>query len=267
MTASIGFVGAGNMAGAIIGGVLRKGIFRPEEIGVYDVLEEKREQYAAAGHPVFDGVEALTAACGTVVLAVKPQVFPAVLPKVKKAMTPDKLLVSIAAGISAASIQDAVGFPCKVVLVMPNTPLLVGEGATALARVEPTTVEEFETVKAMFAAAGIAEEIDSSKMKEVIPVHASSPAFIYLLTKVIADCAERHGIDREASVRLFCRTLAGSARMMTETGRTQQELIDMVCSPGGTTLAALEALEKAGFTDAVTRAFDACVRRAEELSR
>lgn len=267
MDVKIGFVGAGNMAGAIIGGAVEKGGYAPEEIGVYDISPEKREEYAARGCRAFANVEELVAACGTIVLAVKPQVFPAVLPQVKTAMTADKVLVSIAAGITAQSIQEAVGFPCKLVMVMPNTPLLVGEGAAALSRVAPTTPAEFQEVRALFAAAGIAEEIGPDKMREIIPVNGSSPAFLYLFAKVIVECAQREGIDPDTANRLICQTLVGAAKMMTDTGKTHQELIDMVCSPGGTTLAALEAMETAGFSDAVRAGFDACVKRAKELSQ
>lgn len=262
----IGFIGAGNMAGAIISSLLGRELLPAGKIGIYDVDPEKRKRYAAEGHPVYDDAQQLVEDCPTVVLAVKPQVFPQVLPRVKGAMTPDKLVVSIAAGIGAGYIQNALGFPCKLILVMPNTPLLVGEGATAMSRVEPATAGEFEEWKGVFATAGIVEEIPPDKMNAVMAVHSNTPAFLYLLAKTVAACAERSGIDFDAANRLFCQTMVGSARMMTRTGKTHQELIDMVCSPGGTTLAGLAELEKQGFVQAVEQAFDACVRRAEELA-
>lgn len=267
MESKIGFIGAGNMAGAIIGGVTAKGLYTSGQIGIYDISPETRQRYADAGHVVFEEVEALVAACDMVVLSVKPQVFPAVLPQVKKAMTPQKVLVSIAAGITAEIIQGAVGFPCKLVLVMPNTPLLVGKGAAALSRVEPTTSAEFEAVRALFTSAGITEEVDAARMDAVMPVHGSSPAFLYLFAKTMVECAEEAGVDPAAATRLFCQTMVGAAEMMTQSGKPFQELIDMVCSPGGATLAALAAMEENGFARSIREGYAACVRRAEELAK
>jgi pyrroline-5-carboxylate reductase len=263
----IGFIGAGNMAGAIIGGIVRKGLYAPAEIALFDVSAEKRAQYTANGHPFYDSAEALTAACEMIVLSVKPQVFPAILPALKSAMTPDKLLVSIMAGVTAEKIQSGVGFPCKLVLVMPNTPLMLGEGAAALARIEPAKREDFERVRALFSAAGIAEEVTPAQMSATIPIHGSSPAFLYLFAKTVVAEAAKAGIDPDAANRLFCQTLIGSARMMTESGMSHDELIAMVCSPGGTTLAALDAMENAGYSASIVAGVEACVKRAEELSR
>lgn len=263
---TIGFIGAGNMAGAIITKILDRRILPASRVGVYDIDGEKCARYAAAGHPVFDSVHRLVAACDTIVLSVKPQTFPEILPELRKAMTPDKLIVSIAAGIGASYIQEGVGFPCKLILVMPNTPLLVGVGATALSRVEPTTLEEFESVRQIFALAGIAEEVSPDKMNEIMSVHSTMPAYIYLFAQTIVNCAEQAGIDREVANRLFCQTLVGSAWMMTHTGQTHQQLINAVCSPGGTTLAGLAALDEAGFVSALQKAFEASTRRAEELA-
>ena len=262
----VGFVGTGNMAGAIIGGITGKKIFAPGQIGVFDVNREALAEYTQRGHVAFESAEQLVAGCKTIVLAIKPQVFDVVLPQIAKSMAPEKVLVSIAAGISAERIKKAVGFDCKVVLVMPNTPLLIGYGATALCRVEPASEEEFAFVKRIFETAGIAEEVDCSLMKQVIPVNGSSPALVYLLAKLMADNAGRVGINREAADRLFLQTLIGSAQMMLQSGKTQQELIDMVCSPGGTTLAGLAALREQGFEQAVAAYYNACIRRAEELS-
>lgn len=262
----IGFIGTGNMAGAIIRGVLREGTMRPEEIGVYDIDRDRLAAYGAAGHPVYDGIAALVRDCEMVVLSVKPQNFDAVLPEVAAGMRPGTVLVSIAAGISAQRIQSAAGFACKVVLVMPNTPLLVGHGATALARVEPTTGEEFERVRALFSCAGTALEISPDKMCEVIPVNGSSPAFVYAMAGEIAEGAARHGIPPDTAMRLFAQTLIGSAHMLLESGKTASELIDMVSSPGGTTVAAMKALRDGGFSGAIRDAFDACIARAHELS-
>lgn len=263
----IGLLGGGNMASAIAAGVLKQGLLASDQIAVFDINHEKKQRFASAGHPVFHSVEELVRACSYIILAVKPQVFPQVLPQVKQGMSADKVLVSIAAGITAQAIQEAMGFPCKVVLVMPNTPILLGKGSTALSRVEPTTQAEFDTVQALFASAGLAEEIAPDKMNEIIPVNGSSPAFVYLFAKVIVDCAQKAGIDPAVANRLFCQALIGSAQMMLDTDQSHQQLIDTVCSPGGATLAGLDALEQHGFSAGIEAAFAACVRRAGELSQ
>lgn len=262
----LGFIGAGNMAGAMIDGILSKALLQPEEVAVCEMDPAKAEAFGSQGCKLFSAIQELVTACDTIVLAVKPQSFPQVLPEVAKTMTADKVLVSIAAGISAEMIKKAVGFDCKVILVMPNTPLMLGQGATALARVAPTTEEEFRRVRALFDAVGTTGEVPSGKMREVIPVNGSSPAFVYLFARTIVECAENHGLDGETAMALFCQTLIGSAHMLLESGQTPMELIRAVCSPGGTTLAAMRTLEDQGFTSALTKAFEACVQRAEELS-
>lgn len=264
---NIGFIGAGNMAGAIITKILDRRILPADKVGIFDVDADTCRRYKAEGHPVYQSIEQLVRASSTVVLAVKPQIFSKILPELKAAITPEKLIVSIAAGVSAEYIREGVGFDCKLILVMPNTPLLVGVGATALARVEPASPQEFEEIRKIFALSGIAEEVPPDKMNEVMSVHSTMPAYIYLFAKTITDCAERAGIDREVANRLFSQTLVGSAWMMTQTGKSHQELIDMVCSPGGTTLAGLAALDEAGFVSALEKAFEASTRRAEELAQ
>jgi pyrroline-5-carboxylate reductase len=262
----LGFIGAGKMAGAIIGGILAKGLYPPGEIGIYDILPPQLERFSAMGCEVFDDIPSLAARCGMIILAIKPQSFPAALPELRKGIRRDAVVVSIAAGITAGTIKEALGFDCKIILVMPNTPLLLGQGASALARVEPTGSLEFAAIQKLFAAAGVAEEIDSEKMRAVIPVNGSSPAFVYLFAKTLMEEAVKAGIGEETAKSLVIQTLIGSAHMLRDSGNTPDELIDMVCSPGGTTVAAMEALRGHGFTDALREAFAACIRRADELS-
>jgi len=263
----IGFIGAGNMAGAIMNGIVGAGKVPPGCIGVYDVDAEKRTIWSDRCFAVFEDIPSLVKNCSTVVLAVKPQVFPQVLPQVCQGISPKTVLVSIAAGITTASIKEAMGFDCKVIRVMPNTPLLLGAGASALSREQPVSDAEFDFVMDVFAAAGIAREVEPTQMNQIIPVNGSSPAFVYLMAKTVVDWAEKKGIDSESAMSLFCQTLTGSARMLMESGKSPQALIDMVCSPGGTTLASMEALRQHNYTGVMEEALDACVKRADELAR
>lgn len=263
----LGFIGAGNMASAIIGGVLRAELLPPEEIGVYDVSAEAMARCREKGLHVFGSIAEIGESCEYILLAVKPQSFAAVLSELKPSIEKNAVVISIAAGITHEAIKKSLGFDCKIVRVMPNTPLLLGAGATALARVNPTSPEEFAFVERIFSAAGVTGEIPAEKMNEIIPVNGSSPAFIYYFAKVMVDCAQKLGIDPAVAMRLFCQSLRGSADMLELSGNTPDELIRMVCSPGGTTLAGMQALEENGFGTAVEAYFDACVKRAGELAQ
>ena len=263
----LGFIGAGNMAGAIISGVLGAEQIPPHEIGVYDINEEKCAALGKQGLQACQSPFQLVERCKYVVLAIKPQNFEEVLGQIAGAVTEETVIISIAAGISPAYIKAKLGESCKVVQVMPNTPLLIGYGATAISKAEPTTQEEFDFAYQLFASAGMVEKIDNCLMNEVIPLNGSSPAFIYLLAKLFVDRAQELGFDRDCANRLFCNTLIGSAQMMLTTGLNHQALIDMVTSPAGTTFSGLQALADNGFHEAIRKAYDATVKRAYELGK
>jgi len=163
------------------------------------------------------------------------------------------------------ALKAALGPEAKIILVMPNTPILVGEGATAMSRCEPTTAQEFQFAMELFQGGGVVREVPRDRMNEVIAVNGSTPAYIYLLAKYFCEYAQAQGIDGEAANALFSQTLVGAAAMMTQTGKTHQELIDMVTSPGGTTLAGLEALKAAGLEQTIRDCCDATIRRAYQL--
>ncbi len=262
----LGFVGAGNMAGAIIDGVTGSGFLKPNELGVCDTDGEKLKRFTEMGLKAFQSASELLDECDAALIAVKPQSFPSVASALKAEMSKDKLLISIMAGITADAIFEAAGSPCRLVLAMPNTPVMLGEGATALDAVPPATAKDLAFTRGIFESAGLAVEIPLGKIGEVIPLNGSSPAFFYEMAETLARFGEQNGIPFEASLTLAAKTMLGSARMLLESGKTPHELIDMVCSPGGTTLAAMEALRARGFSGAVEAACGACVRRAKELA-
>nr|WP_317412938.1 pyrroline-5-carboxylate reductase [uncultured Solibaculum sp.] len=264
---TIGFIGAGNMAGAILNGALQSGIFKGEQICIFDVLEEKCRPFAKKGVVVCSDSKKLVKQCDMVVLAVKPQVYPAVLEEIKECVTGQHVLISIAAGISTSYIQSAVGFECKVVRVMPNTPLLLGCGATALSKCACVTDSEFQIVSQLFSACGIVEILPESQMNSIIAVHGSSPAYVYRLAKAVIDGAVQQGIDANIAAKLFIQTIKGSALMLEQSGQTPDQLIQMVASPGGTTLAALREMDDTGFDQSIQKAMEACTKRAEELGK
>jgi len=190
-----------------------------------------------------------------------------VLEEIKPSVTEKKTFVSIAAGISIAYVQQALGCSCPVVRVMPNTPLLLKKGASALCPSENITAENKQVVYDMFAGSGVCEYITEEHMNEIIAVNGSSPAYIYLFAQAMADYAAEQGIDRAKAMNLICATLEGSAAMLRESGDTPEVLIQKVSSKGGTTIAALDKLREHGFTEAVHDAMDACTKRAEELGK
>ena len=202
-----------------------------------------------------------------IVLAVKPQNYLEVLEEIKPSVTEDKTFVSIAAGISIAFVQNALGCRCPVVRVMPNTPLLLKKGASALCPSENISEENKQVVYDMFAGSGVCEYITEEHMNEIISVNGSSPAYIYLFAQAMADYAAEQGIDRTKAMNLICATLEGSAAMLRESGDTPEVLIQKVSSKGGTTIAALDKLREHGFTQAIHDAMDACTKRAEELGK
>jgi len=260
----VGFLGTGNMGGAIIRGIAAA--YKSEaEIYAYDLDASKLAEK--------QGVKAVSSEgeicdkCKYVFLAIKPQVFDSVLPKLADHVKEDTVIVSIAAGITEEYIMKTTKDKVHTVIVMPNTPFLLGEGATALAKGTYTTDEEFEVVKSIFSTGGIAEVVPMDKMKEIIAINGSSPAFIYLYAKGFIDYAKENGIDGDAALRLFAKSLIGSAKMMTESGKTIDELIKMVSSPGGTTLAGLDGLYQGKLTDVVKDCCERCTKRAYELSK
>ena len=263
---SIGFLGTGNMGEAIIRGIISK-FNGNAEIYAYEIDKAKLDNIVELGVNAVSCEKELCEKCKYVFLALKPQVFENVLPKLAESVTENTVLVSIAAGISEAFIASICGEKVHTVIVMPNTPFLLGEGATALAKGTYTTDEEFEIVNNIFCTGGITEKVPMNKMKEVIAVNGSSPAFIYLFAKGFVDYAKTVGIDESTALKLFSQSLTGSAKMLTDSGKSIDELIKQVSSPGGTTIAGLEKLYEGSVLEDINAACNACTARAYELSK
>lgn len=261
----IGFIGAGNMATAIINGLIAQNNGKSDFINVFDVDKDKCLLMSKLGVSVLSSGREVVENSEIVVLAVKPQNYAEILEELRPSVSEKKTFVSIAAGISIGYVQKALGCCCPVVRVMPNTPLLLKKGATALCPSENISDEDKETVYNMFAGSGVCEYITESHMNEIISVNGSSPAYIYLFAKTMADYAKSKNISYDSAMNLICATLEGSAAMLRESGDSPDVLIEKVSSKGGTTIAALEKLRECGFTQAITEAMEACTKRAEEL--
>jgi len=258
----LGVIGTGNMGSAIINGVKNGSDI---EIFAFDVNSERLGQLPVT--PCASGSEVVEK-CRYILLAVKPQILGAVLDSIVSSVRAETVFISICAGISAEFIRERLGrSDIKVITVMPNTPMMLGFGASAMARDESITSEEFAFAKKVISSCGIAVEIPMDRMKEIICINGSSPAFIYLFAKGFLDYAADNGIAADAALELFSASLIGSAKMLTESGMTVDELIRQVSSPGGTTIAGLEKLYDGDIVGDVNAACIACTARAYELGK
>lgn len=264
---TIGFIGSGNMGTAIMKGISSSSMAKDVELFAFDPDSSKVSALAESGVSSCSSEQELVSKCKYVFLAVKPQIIEGVLEAAAPAATTETVFVSIAAGISDEFIAKKTLPEAKVILVMPNTPLLLGEGASALSHNDKVTDEEFNVILTIFRTCGKAAVISKDKMKEIIAINGSSPAFIYLYAKGFIDYAASVGIDANAATELFTQSLIGSAKMITDSGKTIDELIKMVSSPGGTTLAGLDRLYEGNLTDVVKNCCESCTKRAYELSK
>lgn len=263
-----GFIGAGNMAAAIIKGLVSNDVVEPDKICVCDVDAEKASHLSTeTGVETISDIKELVEKCMIIVLAVKPQNYAEVLEEAKETASENKIFVSIAAGISINYVREQLGIECPVVRVMPNTPLLLGKGATAVCPSENVSDRDFGIVKSMFSLNGTVEIVEEKHMNSIISVNGSSPAYIYMFAKAVVEYAESQGIDKNTALNLFCATLEGSAAMLLESGDDPDTLIGKVCSKGGTTIEAVNKLNENNFCGIIKEAMDACTKRAEELGK
>lgn len=260
----IGFIGIGKMGRALMMGFHESRRSKEVLILAYD---ENAEARASVGADIVLCASAgeLVRTCDYIVLAVKPQQLPELLLEIKGDITPDKVLVSICAGITADYIRKRTLDNAKVVLVMPNTPCMLGLGSSTVAADKFTGEQDFEFVRGVIGSCGITEVVPMNKMNESICLNGSSPAFIYLFAKGFTEYAAEQGIDEYAALNLFSHALTGAAKMLTSSGMTIDELIEQVSSKGGTTLAGLDELYKGGLVDVVKKACASCTKRAYEL--
>lgn len=265
MKLKLGFIGAGNMSGAILNGVLGSGLLLPEQIMISNRHEDKLRQFQDRGvHTTTDNRE-LARWAELVVLGIKPQMFGDVLPEVASDLT-GKGVVSISPGYSIAYLQSILP-GCHVLRAMPNTPLLVGKGVTAVVGSPQAPKALFDALQQVFSSAGEVFVVSEDLMDAAIGVSGSSPAFFFRMADAMTRGAEAQGMDPVQALRMAALTMEGAARMLLESGRSAGELTRQVCSPGGTTLAALTAFDDFKFDDMIAQAMDRCVKRSKELGR
>ncbi len=262
----LAFIGAGNMATAMIGGLLKTE--HPFTLGITSLHREDCIPFEEKGVLAFDTNAEAAAWADMIVLAVKPQQYAQVLSALREAAPAGrKVYVSIAAGISTDSVCRQLGAEVPVVRVMPNTPMLVGLGSTALSRNAFVTDTEYALAELIFSASGKTMHLPEDKMNAVIAATGSSPAYLYLVIKAIYDEAVREGVDAPALLENICQMVRGAADMAAHSADDLDTLIQKVCSRGGTTERAMQVLYENDLPGTIARAMQACTDRAEELSR
>ena len=262
----LGFIGTGNMAGAIMGGIIRKGIFQPNEMIGSDVSAEGRKKTEELyGIHITADNRMVAQEAEILLLSVKPQYYASVIAEIKDVIRPDQLVITIAPGKTLAWLEEQFGHPLKIVRTMPNTPAMVGEGMTAACASESVTSEELDHVKEILSAFGKVEVVTENLMDVVVSVSGSSPAYVFMLIEAMADAAVADGMPRAQAYQFAAQAVYGSAKMVLETGKHPGELKDMVCSPGGTTIEAVRVLEKEGLRSAVIEAMKACTEKSRNM--
>ena len=263
----IGFIGAGNMGSAMIGGICNSGLVSPEQIiaSAHSAATlEKMNNTFGIKTTFFN--EEVAAASDILFIAIKPNKFAEVLPTLASSLKKDCILVSVAAGQSITAIESLLGSDIKLVRAMPNTPALVGESMSALCANDNVTDEELALVKQLFECFGKAEVVTEGMMDVVIGVSGSSPAYVYMFIEAMADAAVADGMPRAMAYKFAAQSVLGAAKMVLETGKHPGELKDAVCSPGGTTIEAVAALEAGGLRDTVISAQRACVQKSKDMT-
>ncbi len=260
----LGFIGCGNMASAMIGGILKKGDIKKEDIAGYDVSQEACSRTKNAfGIRIENGNTKVAEFADVLVLAVKPIYMGDVIDEIKNIIKKETIVVTLAPGKPLSQTTQAFGGEVKVIRTMPNTPAMVSEGMTALCKNSFVTDEELASVKGLFESLGKAEVVPESLMDAVCGVSGSSPAFVFMFIEAMADAAVAEGMPRRQAYKFAAQSVLGSAKLVLESGKHPGELKDMVCSPGGTTIEGVDVLEKEGFRSSVIGAVRAAAKKSK----
>ena len=259
------FIGTGNMACAIVNGIIKSKIVIAENIFLFDKNEAQYSRFDPQCQHVNSLAQAFSAV-DYVFLSVKPQNIKEILAGISSFEYKKPVFVSICAGITIESIENALP-GAKIVRTMPNTPLMLGQGVTAICRNSLVDNNDFDFVKSLFSSSGYVSEINEGDINALTAITSSSPAYIYLFAKSILEGAKELNFNYDDTLKMICYTLIGSANMILTSDKSVDELIKMVKSPNGTTEQALNVFENSGFTDIVVDAMKACTKRAEELSK
>lgn len=264
----IGFIGAGNMAEAMIRGLLGAKLVTPEQLMASDIVEARRQQiHQRYGVRTVAESREVASKASILVLAVKPQDMEVALKGIATAVDQTKTIISIAAGTSIAFIAQRLPSKARIIRVMPNAPALVLAGAAGIAKGEHATAQDLQVVEAIFAAVGKAVVVEEKHLDAVTGLGGSGPAYVFLFIEALADGGVKMGLSRDVATLLATQTVLGAAKMLLESGRHPGELKDLVASPGGTTIAGLHVLEGGRLRGTVMEAVEAATLRSRELGK
>mgnify|MGYP000522505994 FL=1 len=263
--AKIGFIGMGNMGYSMLKGVLN--YLNPQDIIFTCLSSEKKEKISnETGVRYAESNAECANSAKYIILAVKPQVYNTVLKNIQNVITEESVIISLAPGITIAAIKEELGADIKVVRAMPNTPALVGEGMTGICYENgELDFAEKEFVEQFFNSFGKVVTVPEKLMSGVVCASGSSPAYVYMFIEALADSVVKYGIPRQDAYKLVAQTVLGSAKMVLETGEHPGKLKDNVCSPAGTTIQGVAALEEFGFRNAIIKATDKCFEACNKI--
>ncbi len=265
MAYTLGMIGAGNMAEAIARAAIEQGVLSGDDLLASDPSVDRRERLASLGIATTESSAAVVERAEQVMLAVKPQTLDKVASALQTLDTERQVLLSIMAGVPTRRIAEAVGGPPRVVRIMPNTPLLVGEGMSAIALGPHAESDDAALARRIFAAAGEVVEVEETAMDAVTALSGSGPAYLFYVAEAMAEAARSLGLTDEQATKLTEQTLLGSATLLKGSEESAGELRDRVTSPGGTTEAAIRELDRGDVRSAVVRAITSAAERGREL--
>lgn len=262
----LGFIGCGNMASAMMSGIIKNGIIDAKDIIGADVYAPSREKaHQTLGIRVTENNCEVAQWADAIVLSIKPQFYEAVIAEIKEVVKDNQIIITLAPGKTLAWLEEKFGKPIKVIRTMPNTPAMVLEGMTAACPNKYVSAEELETVCKILKGFGEVEVVPEKIIDAVVAVSGSSPAYVFMMIEAMADAAVAEGMPRAQAYKFAAKAVLGSAKMVLETGKQPGELKDMVCSPGGTTIEAVKVLEATGFRSSLMEAMEACADKSRSL--
>lgn len=262
----LGFIGCGNMASAIMSGIISNGLLQADEIIGADVFAPSKEKVKETlGIQIAESNTEVVQKADAFVLSIKPQFYAQVIAEIKDYVKENQIIITLAPGKTLKWLEEQFGKPVKLIRTMPNTPAMVQEGMTAACASTSVATEELAYVCDILKAFGDVEVVPEKLMDAVVAVSGSSPAYVFMMIEAMADAAVAEGMPRNQAYKFAAKAVMGSAKMVLETGKHPGELKDMVCSPGGTTIEAVKVLEETGFKGALMQAMEVCAEKSRSL--
>ncbi|OPJ59895.1 pyrroline-5-carboxylate reductase [Clostridium chromiireducens] len=266
MSKKVGFIGCGNMGSSMVGGLINSGFLKAEDIIVSTKTEASLKKLEAQ-FQVKTTLDSTIVAkeSDIIILAIKPFMFKQMITEIRSELTEDKLIITIAAGITISNMEEWISGNSKIIRTMPNTPALVGEAMSAICPNKNVTKDELDYCFKIFESFGECVQLEEKDFHGFIALCGSSPAYVFMFIEAMADAAVKLGIPRVKAYKMAAQSVLGSSKMVLETGKHPGELKDMVCSPAGTTIDAVVELEKLGFRNSVIQAMDKCAEKSKNM--